>query len=57
MVIEIKVPSPGESITQVQIASWLVAGGQYVDKNTAAFKEAALHLPVHEEEHSEAAHH
>jgi len=34
MVIEIKVPSPGESITQVQIASWLVAGGQFVEKNT-----------------------
>jgi len=34
MTIEIKVPSPGESITQVQIASWLIADGQYVDKNT-----------------------
>jgi 2-oxoglutarate dehydrogenase E2 component (dihydrolipoamide succinyltransferase) len=34
MTIEIKVPSPGESITQVQIASWLVANGQYVERNT-----------------------
>ena len=33
MTIEIKVPSPGESITQVQIASWLVASGQYVERN------------------------
>jgi 2-oxoglutarate dehydrogenase E2 component (dihydrolipoamide succinyltransferase) len=33
MTIEIKVPSPGESITQVQIASWLVANGQYVERN------------------------
>jgi len=34
MIIEIKVPSPGESITQVQIASWLVKNGTYVEKNT-----------------------
>ncbi len=34
MIIEIKVPSPGESITQVQIASWLVKNGAYVEKNT-----------------------
>jgi 2-oxoglutarate dehydrogenase E2 component (dihydrolipoamide succinyltransferase) len=34
MVIEIKVPRPGESITHVQIASWLVANGQFVEKNT-----------------------
>ena len=33
MKIEIIIPSPGESITQVQIASWLVTNGQFVDKN------------------------
>lgn len=30
MAIEIKVPSPGESITEVQIARWLKADGDYV---------------------------
>jgi 2-oxoglutarate dehydrogenase E2 component (dihydrolipoamide succinyltransferase) len=33
MIIEIKVPSPGESITQVQLASWLVKDGDYVEKD------------------------
>jgi 2-oxoglutarate dehydrogenase E2 component (dihydrolipoamide succinyltransferase) len=33
MAIEIKVPSPGESITQVQIAKWLVADGDPVEKD------------------------
>ncbi len=33
MAIEIKVPSPGESITQVQVAKWLVADGDVVDKD------------------------
>ena len=32
MNIEIKVPSPGESITQVQLAAWLVADGDYIEK-------------------------
>ena len=31
--IEIKVPSPGESITQVQLATWLVADGDFVEKD------------------------
>lgn len=31
--IEIKVPSPGESITQVQIAKWLVSDGEAVEKD------------------------
>ena len=31
---EIKVPSPGESITEVQLASWLVEDGDYVEKDT-----------------------
>lgn len=33
MIIEIKVPSPGESITEVQIASWLVEDGSLVQKD------------------------
>lgn len=32
--IEIKVPSPGESITEVQLANWLVSDGDYVEKDT-----------------------
>ena len=27
MILEMKVPSPGESITEVEIAQWLVADG------------------------------
>ena len=33
MIIEIKVPSPGESITEVEIGSWLVEDGAVVTKN------------------------
>ena len=33
MIVEIKVPSPGESITEVQIASWLVEDGSLVKKD------------------------
>jgi len=33
MIIEMKVPSPGESISEVEIASWLVADGDYVEKD------------------------
>ncbi|MBU2650833.1 MAG: 2-oxoglutarate dehydrogenase complex dihydrolipoyllysine-residue succinyltransferase [Bacteroidetes bacterium] len=33
MTIEIKVPSPGESISEVQLASWLVKDGDYVEKD------------------------
>ncbi|MCX6306375.1 MAG: 2-oxoglutarate dehydrogenase complex dihydrolipoyllysine-residue succinyltransferase [Bacteroidetes bacterium] len=33
MAIEIKVPSPGESITQVQVAKWLVSDGEMVEKD------------------------
>ena len=31
--IEIKVPSPGESITEVEVANWLVNSGDYVEKD------------------------
>jgi len=33
MIIEIKVPSPGESISEVQLASWLVDDGDFVEKD------------------------
>ena len=33
MIVEIKVPSPGESITEVEIANWLKADGDYVEKD------------------------
>jgi 2-oxoglutarate dehydrogenase E2 component (dihydrolipoamide succinyltransferase) len=33
MIVEIKVPSPGESINEVQIAAWLVEDGEYVEKD------------------------
>ena len=34
MIIEIKAPTPGESITEVQIANWLVKNGDFVAKDT-----------------------
>lgn len=33
MKIDVKIPSPGESITQVQIASWLVENNEFVEKD------------------------
>ncbi|MBK7030279.1 MAG: 2-oxoglutarate dehydrogenase complex dihydrolipoyllysine-residue succinyltransferase [Bacteroidales bacterium] len=33
MLIEVKVPSPGESITEVQLVNWLVKDGDYVEKD------------------------
>lgn len=33
MVLEVKVPSPGESISEVQLAGWLVSDGDYVEKD------------------------
>ncbi|MAQ31240.1 MAG: dihydrolipoyllysine-residue succinyltransferase [Flavobacteriales bacterium] len=33
MILEIKVPSPGESINEVEISNWLVSNGQYVEKD------------------------
>ncbi|HNP99101.1 MAG TPA: lipoyl domain-containing protein, partial [Bacteroidia bacterium] len=31
--VEMKVPSPGESITEVQIARWICKDGAYVEKD------------------------
>lgn len=33
MIAEIKIPSPGESITEVEIGHWLVEDGSIVIKN------------------------
>jgi 2-oxoglutarate dehydrogenase E2 component (dihydrolipoamide succinyltransferase) len=33
MIIEIKIPRPGESISEVEIAAWLVSDGELVEKN------------------------
>ena len=33
MIIEIKIPSPGESITEVELANWFVEDGEYVEKD------------------------
>ena len=50
MILEMKVPSPGESITEVEIAQWLVADGEYVEKDQAIAEvdsdKATLELPA-----------
>ena len=47
-----KVPSPGESISEVEIAAWLVANGDYVEKDQAIAEvdsdKATLELPAEE---------
>ena len=52
MVLEMKVPSPGESITEVEIAEWLVADGDYLEKDQAIAEvdsdKATLELPAEE---------
>src|SRR5690554_6382118 len=49
-VIEMKVPSPGESISEVEIAEWLVSDGDYVEKDQAIAEvdsdKATLELPA-----------
>ena len=50
MALEMKVPSPGESITEVEIAAWLVKDGDYVEKDQAIAEvdsdKATLELPA-----------
>lgn len=52
MILEMKVPSPGESITEVEIASWLVQDGDYVEKDQPIAEvdsdKATLELPAEE---------
>lgn len=33
MIVEIKIPTPGESITEVEISQWFVSTGDYVEKD------------------------
>ncbi|MDC3051142.1 2-oxoglutarate dehydrogenase complex dihydrolipoyllysine-residue succinyltransferase [bacterium] len=50
MKLEMKVPSPGESITEVEIAQWLVSDGDFVEKDQAIAEvdsdKATLDLPA-----------
>lgn len=50
MILEMKVPSPGESIKEVEIATWLVQDGDYVEKDQAIAEvdsdKATLELPA-----------
>ena len=49
-ILEMKVPSPGESISEVEIAAWLVSDGDYVFKDQAIAEvdsdKATLELPA-----------
>ena len=51
-VLEMRVPSPGESITEVEIATWLVEDGDYVEKDQPIAEvdsdKATLELPAEE---------
>ena len=50
MILDMKVPSPGESISEVEIATWLVSSGDYVEKDQAIAEvdsdKATLELPA-----------
>lgn len=52
MSVEIKVPSPGESVSEVEIAGWLVEDGDYVEKDQEIVEldsdKATLALPAEE---------
>ena len=52
MALEMKVPSPGESITEVEIAQWLVEDGDWVEKDQPIAEvdrdKATLELPAEE---------
>lgn len=52
MILEMKVPSPGESISEVEIAAWLVETGDYVEKDQEIAEidsdKATLALPAEE---------
>ena len=52
MILEMKVPSPGESISEAEIAQWLVSDGDYVEKDQTIAEvdsdKATLDLPAEE---------
>jgi 2-oxoglutarate dehydrogenase E2 component (dihydrolipoamide succinyltransferase) len=45
MIIEVKVPSPGESISEVQLASWLVSDGDFVERDAEIAEIDSDRLP------------
>jgi len=49
-ILEMKVPSPGESISEVEIATWLVSDGDWVEKDQTIAEvdsdKATLELPA-----------
>lgn len=51
-ILEMKVPSPGESISEVEIATWLVSDGDWVEKDQTIAEvdsdKATLELPAEE---------
>jgi len=51
-ILEMKVPSPGESITEVEIAAWVVEDGDWVEKDQTIAEidsdKATLELPAEE---------
>ena len=50
MILKMEIPSPGESISEVEIAEWLVSDGEYVDKDQIIAEidsdKATLELPA-----------
>ena len=52
MKLDIKVPSPGESISEVEIADWLVKDGDFVEKDQPIAEmdsdKATLEIPAEE---------
>ena len=52
MLLEMRVPSPGESISEVEIAEWLVEDGDYIEKDQSIAEidsdKATLELPAEE---------
>jgi 2-oxoglutarate dehydrogenase E2 component (dihydrolipoamide succinyltransferase) len=50
MILEMQIPSPGESISEVEIAEWLVSDGEYVEKDQIIAEidsdKATLELPA-----------
>ena len=50
--LNMKVPSPGESISEVELIEWLVSSGDYVEKDQSIAEvdsdKATLELPAEE---------
>lgn len=52
MIIELKVPSPGESITEVEVVKWMKADGDYVykDETLCEIESEKVTLALHAED-------